>query len=152
MFRSLLICLCLAVALSACAPKQCRNIQNVLVMPTAYSTERGAGTAFGSDFQNKLSTALEERFKKIKFVQGFTSTDTDIIVRTVLVNYSEPIMSDNIIYTGTGHVEVSLRIFTAKGSLIQETYITRDLNKGTKEEVVTSIVEEAVKFVDRECL
>lgn len=152
MITRILICLCCAVLLGACAPKQCRNVQNVLIMPTAYSTERGAGTAFGTEFQDKLSDALAKRFDGIKFVQGYDGADKEIIVRTVLVEYSEPVMSDNLMYQGTGNVEVSLRIFSGSGSLIEETYIMRDLKKGTKDEVVKSIVEEAVKFIDRKCL
>ena len=152
MMKSLLICLCCAALLGACAPKQCRNVQSVLVMPTAFSTERGAGTAFGADFMETLTTALDNRFKDIKFVQGFSGADQEIIIRTVLVDYSEPVISENLMYQGTGNVEISLRIFTGKGALLEETYITRDLKKGTREEVIASIVEEAVKFVDRKCL
>ncbi|MCD8568167.1 MAG: hypothetical protein LRY50_07420 [Geovibrio sp.] len=153
MIKKVFLCAFCAVFLSAClTPKECRVAKNVLIMPADYSTSQGAGIDFGRNFQKKLTDGVTDRFKALKVKEGFEGENSDIIVRVVLVEYSDPVFSDSLVNSGTGNVEVSVRIFSGKGALLRETYIMRDLKKGTQEEVLKSIVDEAVTFIDKKCL
>ncbi|QAR33896.1 hypothetical protein EP073_10925 [Geovibrio thiophilus] len=153
MIKKVLLCAFCAVFLSAClTPKECKVAKNVLIMPADYSTSQGAGVDFGKNFQKKLTDEITGRFKKLQVKEGFEGEKSDLIVRIVLVEYSDPVFTDSLVNSGTGNVEVSVRIFSGKGALLRETYIMRDLKRGTKEDVLKSIVDEAVTFIDKKCL
>ncbi|GAB1536849.1 hypothetical protein ADMFC3_24800 [Geovibrio sp. ADMFC3] len=153
MIKKVLLCAFCAVFLSAClTPKECKVAKNILIMPADYSTSQGAGVDFGRQFQDTLTQDIADRFKALNVKEGYEGENSDIIIRVVLVEYSDPVFTDSLVNSGTGNVEVSVRLFSGKGAFLRETYIMRDLKKGTKEDVLKSIVDEAVTFIDKQCL
>jgi hypothetical protein len=154
MFNRFIVYALCVFALSACfTPKECTSAKKLLLMPPDFSTLDSAAYGFGGRFQTKLEEGIADRFKDITVSSGYAGEDSDIIVRTVFVEYSSPdFRSDSLAFTGTGNVGLNVRIFSGDGKLLRETFIMRDLKSGTENEVLNSMVEEAVKFIDRKCL
>ncbi|MCD8493074.1 MAG: hypothetical protein LRY51_14870, partial [Geovibrio sp.] len=106
MIKKVLLCAFCAVFLSAClTPKECRVAKNVLIMPADYSTSEGAGVDFGKNFQKQLTDEVTSKFKSLKIKEGFEGENSDLIVRIVVVEYSDPVFSDSLVNSGTGNVE-----------------------------------------------
>lgn len=152
MIKNILLGTCCIFLLGACAPKECRIAKNILVMPTDFSITNSEGIEFGRAFQIRLTDELAEKYKELRFTEGFNGNNSDLIIRLVMVEYSNPVFNDSLVSSGTGNVEMSVRIFDADGNFLRETYIMRDLKKAKKADVLDSITEEALKFIDKKCL